>query len=90
MFTYYKGNANFPNRKAEFYGFLEKGFHETYTGKPEDKEEAFKDFMLHYLTEKVSDLWAFNIDTSVEVRNEKLRELLSSYLNPEADLGQWS
>ena len=46
IYKYYKGSEDYPNDKARFFGFYEQHFDVGYRGKPEDKEEAFKDYTL--------------------------------------------
>ena len=49
IYKYYKGSDEYPNDKARFFGFYEQHFDVGYIGKPEDKEEAFKDYMRNVL-----------------------------------------
>ncbi len=49
LYIYYKGSEEYPNHKARFFGLYEQHFDVGYNGKPEDKEEAFKDYMCNVL-----------------------------------------
>jgi hypothetical protein len=81
MYKYYKGSEEYPNRKAAFFGFYEKGFEITYKGKPEDKEEAFKDYMCKLLYEQIADAAMFGLP-GVD-KSKKYSEYLEIYFNPD-------
>lgn len=84
MYTYYKGDGNYPNKKAAFFGSYEMGFEYTYTGKPENKEEAFKDFICDLLYEQASEIFMFGLP---QVDKSKcFQEYLETYSNPDLNL----
>jgi hypothetical protein len=87
MYKYYKGSDEYPNRKAAFCGFYESCFEKTYKGKPEDKEESFKDYMSTLLYEKLSDACNFGYP-GVNV-SEKLEEGFREYFEPDYHLEHW-
>ena len=55
MYKYYKGSSNYPNKKAEFWGTYEEIFDNNYSGKDEDKEEDFKDYISNLIYQLSSD-----------------------------------
>jgi len=59
MYVYFKGDRKYPNKKAEFFGFYEQSFENTYTGGDAEKAEKFKDYILLLLYEQVSDAYHF-------------------------------
>jgi len=85
LYTYYKGSSKFPNRKAAYFGSYEQQFDNGYEGPPEDKEEAFKEFMSDLLYQKASDYYMFGAP-GVD-RAASLREFTEFYFNPEMELG---
>ncbi|MDR0566136.1 MAG: hypothetical protein LBG47_03725 [Prevotellaceae bacterium] len=84
MYKYYKGSEEYPNKKAAFFGFYEKCFENTYKGTPEDKEEAFKDYMAHLLYEQASDMCMFGSPRVNE--SKKYGEYLSRYFDTDSHL----
>jgi hypothetical protein len=84
MYRYYKGSDEYPNRKAAFFGFYESAFENTYKGKPEDKEEAFKDYMSDLLYEQASEIYHFGLPQVN--KSEKYREYLEEYFTPDFHL----
>ena len=85
MYKYYKGSDDFPNKKAAFFGSYERGFDHSYKGKPEDKEDAFKDFMCHLLCEQIADACMFGIPgrQTQEEQSKYLDEGFRIYFEPE-------
>jgi hypothetical protein len=79
MYKYYKGSDEYPNKKAKFFGFYERAFEFTYKGKPEDKEDAFKDYMSHLLYEQASEIYMFGLPTVN--KSEKYGEYLKEYFD---------
>lgn len=59
MYIYFKGLEKYPNKKAEFFGFYEKSFENTYKGSAEDKAEKFRDYIGELLYEQCSDFCHF-------------------------------
>jgi hypothetical protein len=86
MYKYYKGEKENPfdnvtQNKKHMFWFYESCFEITYKGKPEDKEEAFKDYMSDLLWEKASDMYMFGYPG---VDNGKCYgEFISYYFNPD-------
>jgi hypothetical protein len=79
MYQYYKGSENYPSKKAAFFGFYEKSFENTYKGKPEDKEEAFKDFICDLLYQQAAEAYMFG---SPRVDKSKcFKEYLKEYFD---------
>jgi len=84
MYKYYRGSDNYPNKKAAFFGFYEEVFEYTYKGKPEDKEEAFKDYICDLLYEQASDIYMFGLP---QVDKSKcFQKYLNEYFNPDLHL----
>lgn len=85
MYTYYKGSDNYPNKKAAFFGFYEKAFEFTYKGKPDDKTEAFKDYICDLLYEQASERYQFPLQTGTKAEcfNEYIKEYSIPALNKE-------
>ncbi|MEG1993380.1 MAG: hypothetical protein RR048_00550 [Oscillospiraceae bacterium] len=79
MYRYYKGSDDYPDAKSKFFGFYERCFELTYKGKPEDKEESFKDYMSSLLYEQASDSFMFGVD-GVD-NSECYRKYLNEYFN---------
>jgi hypothetical protein len=84
MYTYCKGDDNYPNKKAAFFGFYENAFEITYKGKPEDKVEAFKDYICDLLYEQASDIYMFGVP-GVD-KGKCFGEYLELYSNPDLHL----
>jgi hypothetical protein len=84
IYKYYKGSDNYPNKKAAFFGSYERGFEFSYKGKPEDKEEAFKDFMCHLLYEQTADACMFG--TPGVDKSKCFDETLDIYFKPDYHL----
>lgn len=81
MYTYFKGNEEYPNKKAEFFGFYESMFENTYQGTPENKTEAFKEYITDVLYQQASDLYQFGYP-GVDV-SAKLDEYHKIYFDPD-------
>jgi hypothetical protein len=89
MYIYYKGeNHQYPNKKAKFFGFYERDFEVNYHGKPEDKEEAFKDFMSDLLYQQCAELCMFGADP-LQDKNKELDEYYALYFNPDLHLERY-
>lgn len=84
IYVYYKGSDTYPNRKAQFFGFYEKMFHLSYKGKPEDKEEAFKNHMSDVLYEIASEFYHFG-EPGVNI-DQKYSQYVHEYLHPDLNL----
>jgi hypothetical protein len=84
MYTYYKGNENYPNKKAAFFGFYEWIFEVSYKGKPEDKLEAFKDYICDLLYEQASEFYQFPLQ--IGTKSECFGKYLKEYSNPDCNL----
>jgi hypothetical protein len=84
MYKYFKGSEEYPNKKAAFFGFYERCFEYTYKGKPEDKEERFKDYMCNLLYEQASEIYHFGLP-QVD-KSERFNEYLQIYFNPDLHL----
>ncbi|MDR2286962.1 MAG: hypothetical protein LBE04_05750 [Prevotellaceae bacterium] len=84
MYKYYKGRDEYTNKKAKFFGFYESAFERTYKGKPEDKKEAFKDYMSHLLYEQASEIYMFGLPQVN--KSEKYGEYLKEYFTPDLHL----
>lgn len=87
IYIYYKGSDEYPNDKARFFGFYEKHFDIGYSGKPEDKEEAFKDYMCNVLYEQCADKCCFG--TPGVDKNECYQKYLDEYFNPERNIEKY-
>jgi hypothetical protein len=87
MYTYYKGSDEYPNKKAEFFGFFEMEFEKTYEGKPEDKEAAFKTYMSHLLYKQAVEIRRLGLAKDNKLpKTSKLncyKEYLDIYFNPD-------
>jgi len=81
LYKYYKGSEKYPNQKAKFFGFYESMFERSYDGAPEDKEEAFKEYMSDLLYQKASDIYHFGYP-GVDV-SAKLEEFNKYYFDPD-------
>ena len=86
MFTYFKGEgkSNYKNRKEKHFGSLEQTFHENYKGKPADKEQALKDYISHYLSQKAGD----NAGT-LSVYKERFKKFVRLYLEKDFVPPEW-
>ena len=84
IYKYYKGSDEYPNDKARFFGFYEQHFDVGYKGKPEDKEEAFKDYMSNVLFEQCADMCCFGMP-GVD-KWAKYDDYLNEYFNPERNI----
>lgn len=87
MYKYYKGSDNFPNAKAAYFGSYERGFDINYKGKPEDKEEAFKDFISDFLYERASDAYMFG--TPGVDKSKCYNKYIQEYFNVNQNLEQY-
>ena len=84
MYVYYKGSNEYTNEKAAFFGFYENAFDHTYKGKPEDKEEAFKDYMCNLLSEQASEIYHF--PSQIGTKSECLGKYFKYYFQPDSRL----
>lgn len=84
MYIYFKGTEEYPNKKAEFFGFYESIFEYNYTGTPENKEEAFKEHITGVLYQQASDLYQFGYP-GVDI-SASLEEYYKIYFNPDFKL----
>ena len=83
MYRYYKGEGHkYPNRKTEFFAFYERDFELTYKGNPENKEEAFKDFMSDLLYQQCAEMNMFGCDP-MQDKSKALDEYYKRYFDPE-------
>ncbi|HML71164.1 MAG TPA: hypothetical protein PKA78_07335 [Macellibacteroides fermentans] len=87
IYKYYKGSEDYPNDKARFFGFYEQHFDVGYNGKPEDKEEAFKDYMSNVLFEQCADMCCFGMP-GVD-KWAKYDDYLNEYFNPERNIEKY-
>ena len=87
IYKYYKGSEDYPNDKARFFGFYEQHFDVGYNGKPEDKEEAFKDYMCNVLYEQCADMCCFGMP-GVD-KWAKYNDYLDEYFNPERNIEKY-
>ena len=87
IYKYYKGSEDYPNDKARFFGFYEQHFDVGYNGKPEDKEEAFKDYMCNVLFEQCADMCCFGMP-GVD-KWAKYDDYLNEYFNPERNIEKY-
>lgn len=87
IYKYYKGSEDYPNDKARFFGFYEQHFDVGYNGKPEDKEEAFKDYMCNVLYEQCADMCCFGMP-GVD-KWAKYDDYLDEYFNPERNIEKY-
>lgn len=87
LYIYYKGSEEYPNDKARFFGFYEQHFDVGYNGKPEDKEEAFKDYMCNVLYEQCADMCCFGMP-GVD-KWAKYGDYLDEYFNPEQNIEKY-
>ena len=87
IYKYYKGSDEYPNDKARFFGFYEQHFDVGYNGKPEDKEEAFKDYMCNVLYEQCADMCCFGMP-GVD-KWAKYNDYLNEYFNPERNIEKY-
>jgi len=87
LYIYYKGSDEYPNDKAKFFGFYEQVFENTFRGKPEEREEAFKSHMAHVLYEQCSDKCYFGMQGVDESKCYK--DYLADYFNPERNLKKY-
>ena len=87
IYKYYKGSAEYPNDKARFFGFYEQHFDVGYIGKPEDKEEAFKDYMSNVLFEQCADMCCFG--TPGVDKDKCLQKYLDEYFNTERNIEKY-
>lgn len=81
MYVYYKGSDTFPNKKAKFWGTYEKIFDNSYSGKAEDKEEAFKDYISNLIYEQTSDSMSMGGGVTHEMIREQYGKNIKHYLN---------
>jgi hypothetical protein len=89
MYTYYKGSDTFPNKKAEFWGTYEKIFDINYSGKDEDKEEAFKDYISNLIYEQTSDSMSMGSGVTFEMIHEQYRKDIKHYFNVSDDIERY-
>lgn len=87
IYIYYEGSEEYPNDKARFFGFYEQHFDVGYIGKPEDKEEAFKDYMSNVLFEQCADMCCFGMP-GVD-KWAKYDDYLNEYFNPERNIEKY-
>ena len=87
MYTYYNGSDSYPNQKAAFFGFYERTFEFTYKGKPEDKEESFKDYICNILYEQASERYQFPLQDGT--KSACFEEYLKEYSNPDLNIDNY-
>ena len=87
IYKYYKGSDEYPNDKARFFGFYEQHIDVGYIGKPEDKEQAFKDYMSNVLFEQCADMCCFGMP-GVD-KWAKYNDYLNEYFNPERNIEKY-
>lgn len=87
MYTYYKGSDEYPNKKAAQFGFYEKLFENTYEGSPENKTEAFMDYIHDFLYQQASD--GFHFGTPGVDKDKCFEEYYRRYKEPDYRLDIW-
>lgn len=80
IYKYYKGPKVKLTGKAAFFGWYEQLFDDNYTGMPEGKEDAFKDYMTNLFYEKASDSAGMSNITSGMIR-EAYDDILKQYFD---------
>ena len=89
MYVYYKGSSNYPNKKAKFWGTYEEIFDNNYSGKDEDKEEDFKDYISNLIYQLSSDSISMGGGVTYEMIQEQYRKNIKHYLNESDDIERY-
>jgi len=89
MYVYYKGSSDYPNKKAEFWGTYEEIFDNNYSGKDEDKEEDFKNYISNLIYELSSDSISMGSGVTYEMIHEQYRKNIKHYLNESDDIERY-
>ena len=89
MYKYYKGSSDYPNKKAEFWGTYEEIFDNSYKGKDEDKEEAFKDYISNLIYEHTSDSMSMGGGVTQKMILEQYEKNIDHYFNQSDDIERY-
>ena len=89
MYVYYKGSSNYPNKKAKFWRTYEEIFDNNYSGKDEDKEEDFKDYISNLIYQLSSDSISMGSGVTYEMIQEQYRKNIKHYLNESDDIERY-